>query len=175
MHNVRPAMTDIANPNLLEGRPRLDGAVFVLAATSAGLIVGAFFASGVPVATGFLLVGAVFTAGWAVSFLLRWSVIDVKAKEIVREYRPVGLRTRYPFEEFVGVRRVLVTENEGEPYRIDIVLDRSGSYESFVFSSFSGVPLASIEDHERSRLMAKQLACMLGLQCNDEGFNVARV
>ncbi len=168
-------MTGIANPIVLEGRPRLDGAVSFLSVTSAGLIVGAYLASEIPVASGFLLLGAVFTGGWAASFLIRWSVIDVKARLIVREFRPISLRMRYPFEEFVGVRRVLVDENEGEPYRIDIVLDRNAPHESFVFTSYSGVPLAGAGVHEPSRLLAAQLAGMLDSPCKEEGFDVARV
>jgi len=168
-------MPDIANPTVLEGRPRLDGGVFLLSATSVGLIVGAFFAMKIPVATGFLLLGAVFAAVWAASFILRWSVVDFTARAIVREYRPIGPRFKYSFAEFVGVRRVLVDENEGEPYRIDIVLDRKLPHESFVFTSFTGVPLAGVGSHEASCLMAAQLARLIDAQCKDEGFDGGRV
>ena len=37
-------------------------------------------------ATGFLLVGAVFSAAWAAGLWLRWSLVDFSAKTIVREY-----------------------------------------------------------------------------------------
>lgn len=154
------------------GRPRLDFSVFLLVITSVALSIFVFFLSSVRVAQVFAIVFAGVAAGWAVAIVLRRSVLDIESRTVVRVFFPLGIRLTYPFTDFRKVARVLELEGEGGPYRIDVTLGRTPPQPDFVFASFLNLsPGSDLKFHVPSQEEANRIAEILGVPCEDVGFD----
>ena len=154
------------------GRPRLDASIFLLVITSLALSILVFFLSSIRVAQLFAIVFAGVSAGWAVAIFLRRSVLDIESRTIIRVFFPLGIRLTYPFTDFRKVARVLELEGEGGPYRVDVTLGRTPPQPDFVFTSFMNLsPGSDLKLHAPSQKEASRLAEVLGVPCEDVGFD----